>query len=64
MAQHGSTAGFMNAASPGVISLFLQNSYYATPELYLEALTDVMNTEYETIVAAGLTLQLDCPDLA
>lgn len=64
MAQHGATGGFMNAASPGVISLFLQNSYYKTREQYLAALADVMKTEYETIVAAGLTLQLDCPDLA
>lgn len=64
MAQHGAAGGFMNAASPGVISLFLQNSYYKTREQYLAALADVMKTEYETIVAAGLTLQLDCPDLA
>ena len=64
MAGHGASGGFMNAASPGVISLFLQNSYYKTREQYLAALADVMKTEYETIVAAGLTLQLDCPDLA
>ena len=64
MAEHGASGGFMNAASPGVISLFLQNSYYKTREQYLAALADVMKTEYETIVAAGLTLQLDCPDLA
>lgn len=64
MATHGAKEGFMNAASPGVISLFLQNSYYKTREQYLAALADVMKTEYETIVGAGLTLQLDCPDLA
>ncbi len=64
MAEHGASGGFMNAASPGVISLFLQNSYYKTREQYLAALADVMKSEYETIVAAGLTLQLDCPDLA
>ena len=56
--------GFMNAASPGVISLFLQNNYYAKRELYLEALAVAMKEEYETIVSQGLTLQLDCPDLA
>ena len=28
MAQHGAKRGFMNAASPGVISLFLQNDFY------------------------------------
>ena len=64
MAAHGATRGFMNAASPGVISLFLQNQHYATREAYLVALADAMKEEYETIVGAGLDLQLDCPDLA
>lgn len=64
MAAHGAERGFMNAASPGVISLFLQNDHYATREAYLAALADAMKEEYETIVGAGLDLQLDCPDLA
>ena len=55
---------FMNAASPGVISLFLQNQFYSSREEYLAALADVMKTEYETITGSGLYLQLDCPDLA
>ena len=59
----GAEKGFMNAASPGVISLFLQNDYYPSREKYLEALAGAMKAEYETIVAAGLDLQLDCPDL-
>ena len=64
MSAHGRTRGFMNAASPGVISLFLQNDFYKTREEYLSALADAMKTEYETIVASGLDLQLDCSDLA
>ena len=64
MSAHGRTRGFMNAASPGVISLFLQNDFYKTREEYLSALADAMKTEYETIVESGLDLQLDCPDLA
>ena len=64
MAKHGVERGFMNAASPGVISLFLQNIHYPSREKYLEALADAMRDEYETIVGAGLQLQLDCPDLA
>jgi 5-methyltetrahydropteroyltriglutamate--homocysteine methyltransferase len=64
MAKHGVTRGFMNAASPGVISLFLQNAHYPTREAYLAALADAMREEYRTIVDAGLDLQLDCPDLA
>ena len=64
MAKHGVERGFMNAASPGVISLFLQNVHYPTREKYLEALAEAMREEYETIVASGLDIQLDCPDLA
>ncbi|MFA8384547.1 MAG: cobalamin-independent methionine synthase II family protein [Pelagibaca sp.] len=64
MAEHGATEGFMNAASPGVISLFLQNDFYPTRDAYLAALADAMRDEYRTIVDSGLMLQLDCPDLA
>jgi 5-methyltetrahydropteroyltriglutamate--homocysteine methyltransferase len=64
MKDSGVDRGFMNAASPGVISLFLQNAYYKNRESYLAALADTMREEYETIVASGLDLQLDCPDLA
>ncbi|MEO1795010.1 MAG: cobalamin-independent methionine synthase II family protein, partial [Pseudomonadota bacterium] len=64
MKTHGAKRGFMNAASPGVISLFLQNDFYPTREAYLAALADAMRDEYRTITDAGLDLQLDCPDLA
>ncbi len=64
MKKHGAERGFMNAASPGVISLFLQNAHYATREKYLAALADAMRDEYKTIADAGLDLQVDCPDLA
>ena len=64
MEKHGAKRGFMNAASPGVISLFLQNDHYPSRDAYLAALADAMREEYETIVAEGLDLQLDCPDLA
>ena len=64
MANHGAKRGFMNAASPGVISLFLANDFYASREDYLAALADAMKEEYRTIIEAGLHLQLDCPDLA
>lgn len=64
MKKHNAKRGFMNAASPGVISLFLQNEHYPTRDAYLAALANAMKEEYETIVASGLDLQLDCPDLA
>jgi 5-methyltetrahydropteroyltriglutamate--homocysteine methyltransferase len=62
-AKHGNPAGFMNAASPGVIALFQPNDFYPDDDSYLEALAEAMRPEYEAIVAAGLILQLDSPDL-
>ena len=63
MRHHGAARGFMNAASPGVIALFQPNRHYPSREAYLGALADAMREEYERIVAAGLDLQVDCPDL-
>lgn len=57
------TDAFMNAASPGVIALFQPNDHYPSHERYLEALAEAMRIEYETIVSAGLLLQIDAPDL-
>ena len=55
---------FMSSSSPGNVSNFHPNRYYATEEQYLQAIADVMQREYEAIVDAGFLLQLDCPDLA
>ena len=63
METHGVERGFMNAASPGVIAQFLPNAWYPSREAYLEALGDAMKPEYDAILASGLDLQLDCPDL-
>ncbi len=60
----GAVEGFMNAASPGVITFFQPNRYYPSEDAYLEALCEAMKPEYEAIHAAGLVIQLDCPDLA
>jgi 5-methyltetrahydropteroyltriglutamate--homocysteine methyltransferase len=59
----GYARGFMNSATPGVIALFQPNEYYKTQDDYLEAVAEGMRAEYEGIVAAGLILQLDSPDL-
>jgi len=56
--------GFINAASPGVVSAFQPNEYYASPGEYLQAIATAMQGEYEAIVDAGFILQVDCPDLA
>jgi 5-methyltetrahydropteroyltriglutamate--homocysteine methyltransferase len=55
---------FSSAASPGVVSLFFGNEFYATDEEYLFAIAEAMRYEYESIAAAGAVVQLDCPDLA
>ena len=60
----GAVEGFMNAASPGVIAFFQPNQYYPSEDAYLEVLCEAMKPEYEAIHAAGLVIQLDCPDLA
>ena len=56
--------GFLSAASPGVISLFFRNDYYPNQEAYLFAIAEAVRGEYEAIAGAGITLQIDCPDLA
>lgn len=61
--KHAPVDTFMNAASPGVIALFLPNKYYARQIDYLEQLAEVMRTEYEAIVNAGFVLQIDSPDI-
>lgn len=58
------TEAFMTAASPGVVSMFLGNTYYQTEEEFLWQVAAAMKPEYEAIVNAGFLLQLDCPDLA
>lgn len=58
------TEGFMNSASPGVVSAFQPNQYYPSITEYLEAISKAMKGEYEAIIDAGFLLQVDCPDLA
>jgi len=55
---------FMTSPSPGQIGRFLANRHYPSDETYLYTLADVMKREYQAIVQAGFTLQIDCPDLA
>src|SRR5215813_1781076 len=55
--------GFLNTASPGVVSAFQPNKFYPTHTAYIESIAEAMRVEYEAIVRAGFVL-LDCPDLA
>ena len=58
------TKAFMNAASPGVINVFMPNKFYNSDDEYLNKLSSIMATEYEKITNANIQVQLDCPDLA
>jgi 5-methyltetrahydropteroyltriglutamate--homocysteine methyltransferase len=54
----------MNSASPGVIALFQPDHHYGDHAAYLRAVGAAMRAEYQAIAAAGLTIQIDSPDLA
>jgi 5-methyltetrahydropteroyltriglutamate--homocysteine methyltransferase len=64
IAATGGGEAFMSAASPGVVGLFFRNDHYPNQDSYLEAIAEAMRAEYETVAAAGIILQIDCPDLA
>ncbi len=55
---------FMNSVSPGCLSTYVPNRYYASRDEYREALIEALRPEYNAIYEAGFVLQLDCPDLA
>jgi len=57
---------FFTSPSPGTLATFFGNEYYKGEngyEDFVSALGKAMSVEYKTIQAAGLILQLDCPDL-
>ncbi len=58
------TEAFINAASPGVIPLFILDTHYGNEDAYVADLAEGLRIEYEAIHASGLLLQIDCPDLA
>ncbi len=64
LAKAGYSGGFMNSASPGVIAQFQPSDFHADHESYVRDLGTAMRAEYAAIAAAGLTLQIDAPDLA
>lgn len=55
---------FLPAASPGSIVQSSPTHYYDSRRDYLYALAEALRIEYRAITDAGLTLQVDCPDLA
>jgi len=55
---------FFSSPSPGTLANFFEDDYFNDHTKYVEALGKAMQREYEAIYKAGLTLQVDCPDLA
>ncbi|MGE0564857.1 MAG: cobalamin-independent methionine synthase II family protein [Pseudolabrys sp.] len=55
---------FVTAPSPGIIATTMINGFYDSYDSYLKAIAREMAHEYKTIADAGLTLQIDAPDLA
>src|SRR5262245_22086681 len=54
---------FMTAPSPGILTRFIINLHYPSEDAYVEALAEMMKTEYRAIVEAGFVLQIDAPDM-
>ena len=54
---------FLPANTPGTIEHWLHNAHYPSDEAFLQAIAEVMRVEYQAIVDAGFTLQIDDPDL-
>jgi 5-methyltetrahydropteroyltriglutamate--homocysteine methyltransferase len=62
--ERGFVEAFMTAPSPGIVVAAIRNEHYDSEQAYLAAVGRALQVEYETIVAKGFLLQLDCPDLA
>ena len=54
---------FIPCASVGIIAQRMANAYYATYEQYVQAIAEVMRTEYRLIADAGLLVQIDAPEM-
>jgi 5-methyltetrahydropteroyltriglutamate--homocysteine methyltransferase len=64
MGSSGAAAPFFTAASPGILATIVKDDHYKDVDAYLEAIAQCLRIEYEAIIAAGFTLQIDAPDLA
>lgn len=61
--KHGVENGFMAAISPGAAAR-IDDRFYNDEKALLDAMADALHEEYKAITDAGLTVQLDAPDLA
>jgi 5-methyltetrahydropteroyltriglutamate--homocysteine methyltransferase len=54
---------FVPCASVGIIAQRIANAYYPTYEQYVQAIAEVMKTEYRLVADAGLLVQIDAPEM-
>ncbi len=59
IAAAGTNNVFLTSTAPASLEVYRPNRYYKNDEEYVFALAEAMRVEYETIVAAGLILQVD-----
>src|SRR5262249_49372748 len=59
---HKYEEAFMPSVAVGQVFFMVPTQHYSSNRQYLYALADALKYEYETIVDAGLVLQLDSPD--
>jgi 5-methyltetrahydropteroyltriglutamate--homocysteine methyltransferase len=57
------TEAFVPCASVGIVAQRMANAYYPTYEQYVQAVAEVMKTEYRIIAEAGLLVQIDAPEM-
>ena len=54
---------FVTSASPSIVTATHVNDYYDSYEEFLFAAADAMAKEYELVADAGMTIQIDAPEL-
>jgi 5-methyltetrahydropteroyltriglutamate--homocysteine methyltransferase len=58
------STAFMGAISPGQIAFNYPDQHYGSHEKYLAACGEALSYEYRAIADAGLSVQIDSPDVA
>jgi 5-methyltetrahydropteroyltriglutamate--homocysteine methyltransferase len=54
---------YLPAITPGSVEHWLRNDHYKTDEEFIHNLGEALHEEYKAITDAGITLQLDVPNL-
>jgi 5-methyltetrahydropteroyltriglutamate--homocysteine methyltransferase len=63
LSRHNAPEGFYASLAPTFIETVCTNRNYGSTDDFLVGAADALRIEYQTIVSAGLLLQIDAPDL-